>query len=264
MYIWILIVFLLGTSIGSFLNVVVFRTREKKSVAKGRSKCQTCEIPIKAYDLIPIVSFFVLKGRCRNCKNVISWQYPLVELATGLLFVLVFLRYAFGFSLPDSMTADNMLAFMIRDFIFISFLVILFVYDLKHMLILDRFTVPAMIVALLLNLWLGVPPWSLLIGALAIAGFFAIQVVVSKGTWVGGGDVRLGAVIGFMLGLEEGLAVLFLAYLIGAIIGILLLAVKKAGMRTKIPLGAFLSLSTLIVLFAGNAIIDWYLGFFII
>lgn len=153
---------------------------------------------------------------------------------------------------------------LIRDLIFAGYLVVIFVYDLRYMLILDRVTVPAMIIAIVLNLWLGVvPAWSLLAGGLVLATFFWIQFYISRGTWVGGGDIRMGALIGFMLGLWQGLAALFIAYLFGAIVSIVLVLAGKANRRTKIPFGAFLSVGAFIMLFAGQSILDWYFGFFV-
>jgi prepilin signal peptidase PulO-like enzyme (type II secretory pathway) len=153
---------------------------------------------------------------------------------------------------------------LVRDWTFLSFLTILFVYDLRHMLLLDRFTIPAMIVAIILNLWLGAPEVSsMLLGALAIGGFFYGQFALSSGKWVGGGDIRMGALMGFMLGLSQGLVALFLSYLIGAIVGIILLLMKKAQGKTPLPFGTFLSLSAAIILFFGDVPLRWYLSLFI-
>lgn len=252
------LIFLLGTCIGSFLNVVIFRTQEGRSVAQGRSKCRTCEEPIAAWDLIPVLSYVLLKGRCRKCKAVVSWHYPVIEFATGILFVLAFLSTA---NSPEDFTTYPILVF--RNWVFVSYLVLLFVYDWKHQFILDRFTIPAMVFAFLINLWLGViPSWSLLIGAVVISLFFWLQFFFSKGTWVGGGDVRMGALMGLMLGLTHGVVALFIAYILGAIVGVFLLVSGIVGRKTPIPFGTFMALATAAVLFAGSPILDWYLGFF--
>ena len=243
---------------GSFLNVAIFRAHEDEKL-RGRSKCMKCEIPIGAKDLVPVLSYLLLKGRCRNCKQVFSWQYPAVELATGLLFIIPpLIKGGLGG------VSFDLLPILIRDWVFISFLIIIFVYDLKHMLILDRFTIPAMIFALIANLWIGIiPAWLLLLGAVVLAGFFYIQFLISKGKWIGGGDIRLGALMGFMLGLQYGLVALFLGYVFGAVFGLILMALNKANKKTMIPLGTFLTISTLITLFYGHNILDWYLGFFV-
>ena len=125
------------------------------------------------------------------------------------------------------------------------------------------FTIPAMIFAIIINLWLGtVPAWSVLVGGLVLAGFFWIQFLLSKGTWVGGGDIRMGALMGFMLGLEHGLVALFIAYVLGAIVGLMMMVTGRATRKTSVPFGTFLSVSTVLVLFAGKQILDWYLSFF--
>lgn len=258
----LIFIFILGACVGSFLNVAIFRVHEGKSVVGGRSKCRGCEEPIRASDLIPILSYLRLKGRCRACKSVISWQYPAVEVATGLLFVL-------GYIIVSTQGADNLgLLFMamllLRYAVFIAYLVIIFVYDLRHMLILDRFTIPAMIFAIIMNLWLGtVPAWSILVGGAVHAGFFWLQFAISKGTWVGGGDIRMGALMGFMLGLEQGLVALFIAYVLGAIVGVGMMASGKATRKTPVPFGTFLAVATVVVLFVGQPLIDWYLNLFV-
>lgn len=260
---WIsILVFIVGVSIGSFLNVVIFRTHEGESIVRGRSKCRVCENPIRAGDLIPVLSYLRLRGQCRSCHAVISWQYPAVELATGLLFVVMYLKPGFGLS--EDLGLQLSILRLIRDWTFVSCLLLIFVYDLRHMLIIDRFTIPAMIFAILMNLWLGtVPAWSVLVGAFVLAGFFWIQFVISKGTWVGGGDIRMGALMGFMLGLEQGLVALFLAYIFGAAVGLVMMACGKATRKTPVPFGSFLAVATLVTLFAGQPLINWYLTFFL-
>ncbi len=229
---------------------------------RGRSKCRACEVPIEGKDLVPILSYLRLRGRCRSCKAVISWQYPAVEIATGFLFVLCYL-------LVVTRDADNlgllfMVMYVMRYWVFIAYLVIIFVYDLRHMLIIDRFTIPAMIFAIIMNLWLGtVPAWSVLVGGLVLTSFFWIQFLISKGTWVGGGDIRMGALMGFMLGLEHGLIALFIAYVLGAMVGVAMMATGKATRKTPVPFGSFLAVATVIVLFVGQPLIEWYLGLFL-
>ena len=238
--------------------MAIFRTHEGESVVTGRSKCRACEVPIGAQDLVPVLSYLRLRGRCRSCKSVISWQYPAVEIVTGFLFVVAFLSSTQ--TLNDSITQSLL---FLRNGVFLSYLVLIFVYDLRHMLIIDRFTIPAMIFAIIINLWLGtVPAWSVLVGGLVLAGFFWIQFLLSKGTWVGGGDIRMGALMGFMLGLEHGLVALFIAYVLGAIVGLMMMVTGRATRKTSVPFGTFLSVSTVLVLFAGKQILDWYLSFF--
>src|SRR3989339_620887 len=220
-------IFFIGLCVGSFLNVVLFRTYEGQSVIVGRSKCRTCQRPLNVGDLIPVLSYIFLKGRCRGCHSVIAWQYPVVEIATGILFVLVYLKGSL--SLDVSLEPQELLVLLIRDWVFVSYLIVIFVYDLRHMLIIDRFTIPAMIFAVIVNLWLGtIPLWSVLAGGFVLAFFFWMQFFSSKGTWVGGGDIRMGALMGLMLGLQQGLVALFLSYLLGALVSLFLLTTGKA------------------------------------
>lgn len=260
---WVtIVVFIVGTCIGSFLNVAIFRTHEGQSVIRGRSKCRVCEVPIRAGDLVPVLSYLRLRGRCRSCRSVISWQYPAVELVMGFLFVAFYLMVVTRWG--DNLGAFLMALHVLRYWVFAAYLVIIFVYDLRHMLIIDRFTVPAMILAIVLNLWAGtVPAWSLLVGACVLAGFFWVQLLVSRGTWVGGGDIRMGALMGFMLGLEQGLVALFIAYVLGAVIGVVMMASGKATRKTPVPFGSFLAVATLVTLFVGQPLIDWYLNLFV-
>ena len=252
-----LFIFLLGISIGSFLNVVILRTQKKESWF-GRSCCPHCQKQLLSRDLIPIFSFFFLKRQCRFCQTPISWQYPLVEYFTGFLFLFIFLKYTQGWFLSPMQIAFWG-TFFLRDLIFILFLIVLFVYDLKYFFILDRFTIPGIVIALSFNVFLGFSFFSLLSGLVVLSGFFLLQFLFSKGTWVGGGDIRMGALMGSMLGLEQSLVALFLSYLIGALFGIALLLTKKATRKTQIPFGTFLAIGTFLVLFFGNQLIEWYL-----
>lgn len=244
------LVFLAGLCVGSFLNVVILRTREGTSFVGGRSRCMSCEVELGPAELVPVLSYVALRGRCRSCAAPISMQYPLVEFFTGILFLAFFFH-------------DASWALFARDVVFVAFLVIVFVYDLRYMEILDRFTVPAMGVALLANIYLGMDPRSLVVGAAVIGGFFLVQYAISRGRWIGAGDIRMGFLMGFMLGLPHGLAALFLAYLVGALFGIFLIATKRADGKTPLPFGTFLALATVAVLLFGTQIVDWYLGWIV-
>lgn len=239
--------FIFGLALGSFLNVVIFRLGTKKSFWRGRSECPKCHKKIFWFDNIPFVSFLALGGKCRNCQQGISWQYPAVELFTGLMVLLFYARYGLGGEFFANLTAG-------------CFLVVIFVYDLKHYLILDRITFPAMIVVFLLNLYLGVGIGNLLLGALIGSGFFALQFFVSKGKWVGDGDIRLGALMGLILGWKILLVALFLAYLVGSIIGVFLILINKKKMSSEVPFGPFLTGATFITMLYGQEILNWYLN----
>lgn len=249
----ILLFFVFGVCIGSFLNVIVLRTYTKESIVRGRSKCTYCHTKIRAFDLVPILSFLFLRGVCRACKQKIDWQYLIVEFVTACLFVLVFLRSNF-FHVSSLETA--------RDLIFVCTLVLIFVYDYRYMIIPDRFTFPAIIFASIVNISLHtVSISSMLIGAIIIGGFFLAQFLFSNGRWIGGGDIRMGILMGCMFGLANGLVALFLSYVFGSLIGISLLLLKKVDRKTQIPFGTFLTAGSVVVLLTGTQILDWYLGF---
>ncbi|MFA6215776.1 MAG: prepilin peptidase [Patescibacteria group bacterium] len=244
-----LIIFLFGLAIGSFLNVVILRLKNRRSFLRGRSFCPKCKKKIVWYDNIPLLSFLLLAGRCRNCRKKISWQYPLVELITALIFIWEY--FLFGLTLKFFMTL-----------IVSIFLLIIFVYDLKYYLILDRVTIPAMVIAFLANLFLGLGFLNLISGAIIGAGFFAFQFFISRGKWVGDGDIRLGALMGLILGWKLLLVALFLAYLIGAIFGLILIAKNKKKMSSAIPFGPFLTFATFVTIFYGRNLLNWYLNLF--
>lgn len=259
---WIYGVFIVifGLCVGSFLNVVIFRLREKTSVVRGRSCCRSCKTPVAILDLIPVISFLRLKGRCRSCSEVIEWQYPAVELITAILFALVFARAYFGFYVPGFVDDADWLLLFIRDAITVSALVVIFVYDLRYQYILDRVTLPVMILVFAINISLGANPISLLLAALLIGGFFAVQFLISNGKWIGGGDIRLGMLMGLLLGIGPGLIALFIAYILGSVIGIALMLFKRASSKSRIAFGTFLSVATVISLLLGGPMWEWYLS----
>ncbi|MFA6271799.1 MAG: prepilin peptidase [Patescibacteria group bacterium] len=238
-------VFVYGLIIGSFLNVVVYRMKNKKDFLKGRSFCTHCRKTLSAIDLVPLLSYIMLRGKCRYCKKSISKQYPLVELGTGLVFLILYLK--FGFSLEFYIYA-----------LYSVFLIIIFVYDLLYYLVLDSVSIPAIIIGFIGSLVLGFPLTNILIGGIIGLTFFLLQFVISKGKWIGGGDLRLGLMCGFMVGWPKILPLLVVTYVSGAIISVSLLATKKKKWEDSVPLGIFLTLATLVVLLYGNQIIDWY------
>lgn len=241
-----LFTFIFGLICGSFLNAVIFRLHAHKSFLRGRSFCPRCGRVLEPRDLIPVLSFILLKGRCRSCQKPISWQYPLVELATGISFSLLYFVFSWSWA-------------FIFYLILTAFLVIIFVYDLKYHLILDKVSLPAVFLAFIFSLFLKISPWDLLFGVLIGAGFFFLQYALSRGKWIGGGDIRLGALIGMMLGWQKTLLALFLAYFCGAAVSLVMLALKKKKLKSHLPFGTFLTASTFVSLLWGEAIIRWYL-----
>jgi prepilin signal peptidase PulO-like enzyme (type II secretory pathway) len=262
-------IFFFGLTIGSFLNCLIYRLPRETSRAplykggkmSGRSYCPKCKKQISWYDNIPVLSFALLKGRCRHCGKKISWQYPIVELAAGLLFLMAF---NFQFSISNFQTISNF-QFSIINFIelfkvwfLVSVMIVIFVIDLRWYLILDIVTLPSAAIVFLLNLILGFSWQNLLISGIIGSSFFLIQFIVSKGRWIGGGDIRLGLLMGFALGWPNVLIAIFLAYFIGSFVGIGLILAKKKDWNSKVPLGIFLSVSTIVVLFYGGKILEWH------
>lgn len=244
MYYLLVVVF--GLVVGSFLNVVIYRMHIKDNVVKGKSYCPKCKHPLGFWDLFPIISFILLQGKCRYCDKKISWQYPLVEAVTALAFLLVYIKY--GFSL-------NFFVYLIYS----SFLIVIFVYDFRYLLILDKISIPAIIVSIFGSIF--ILKFSLAQIALAIligGGFFLFMFLISKGKWIGGGDIRMGIVMGAMLGLKGLTIALFIAYFVGALIGVFLILLKLKKWKSQIPFGTFLSAATFIVLMYGQQIYDWY------
>lgn len=251
------LIFIVGTCVGSFLNVVICRVPEKRPVCKGRSTCPHCKTILKPIDLVPILSFFVLKRKCRQCRKPISWQYPLVELFTGLIFVFLAWHYNVG-----SMALS---AFFFRDLVFVSALIIFFMMDLRYYIIADAVVMPMIFFSIVINVFLlshSNNLWSVaysLVGAAALATiFFLLQYVLSKGKWIGDGDIRLGLLMGLMLGWPNILAALFFAYIIGALVSIVLLITHKKTMHSQLPFGVFLSIGTFVALVYGSQIVEWY------
>ena len=269
-----LLSFILGTIIGSFLSVIIFRIRhEKKGIIASRSICPYCKKKLKAHYLIPIFSWLLLKGKCAYCDKKISSHYFLLELMTGILFAATFLKWNFLIITPSTITPElvnfsiNWYTFQFFAFhlIIFTFLSLIFFYDLLYKEIPDKFSLTGAAIALAGGLVIGTPGlFSMLIGATALGGFFLLQFVVSKGKWIGGGDIRLGLLMGFFLGIEKGILALVGAYTIGSLISITLLIQKKVNRNTEIAFGPFLIIGTLIAIFYGTQIIDWYLGYAIV
>ena len=262
------LIFLLGVCVGSFLNCVVYRLKEGKGFLSGRSFCPKCKHKLSWQDLIPILSFFLLKGRCRYCKEKISWQYPLVEIATGTLFLLIF-----NFQFP---IFNEFLMFKLQNLLIFSyqllitcFLIIIFIYDLKYFIIPDRIIYPAMGITFLYRLF---EIWNFGYGDLSEISdlalgvlpslFFLFIILLSRGRWMGIGDFKLAMLMGFFLGFTKTLVALFLSFFIGSIIGTELIIFGKKSLKSEIPFGPFLVTGTFLAWFWGEQIIDWYFTFF--
>ncbi len=249
-------IFGFGAVIGSFLNAVLWRLRTKESFIFGRSYCPHCRHELAAVDLVPIVSYILLGGRCRYCRKTISPSYLLIEVAVGTLFLLSALNLiGMGGELDG-----RLLSRLLLDWYLIAVFVLVFVYDLRYMLILPSVVLPAAALVFIGNLALGYSWSSLVLGLALTAGFFYLQLVLSRGRWIGGGDVYLGLLMGAALGWSSSLLALFLAYVSGAVVGLGMIAAKRLNLKSQVPFGTFLSAAAIVSLLYGDRILSWYLG----
>jgi leader peptidase (prepilin peptidase)/N-methyltransferase len=240
-----------GLLVGSFLNVVAYRLPRGESLVLPGSRCPSCSTPIKPYDNIPVLSWLLLRGRCRNCKEPFSWRYPAVEGITALLLV--------GVVLAKGADRDVWLGLA-----FVLLLVPVTLIDLDHRIIPNKLMLIGFVVSIALVL--ATRPDDLvehLIAATAAGGFLLLAALAYP-AGMGMGDVKLAGVMGLFLGRAVGPA-MFVALIAGSVIGALIMARKgvKEGRKTGIPFGPYLALGGLVGLFAGDAIVDWYLDTFV-
>ncbi|HEY4694365.1 MAG TPA: prepilin peptidase [Candidatus Nanoarchaeia archaeon] len=255
--------FVLGAVVGSFLNVVILRVHSGKKLT-GRSECPHCRHELSTTDLIPIISFLWLRGRCRYCKKPISWQYPLVEITTGLTFALVFSTFYSTIILSSIRVIDLInLGFTL---FFVSVLIVVTVSDLKWGIIPDRIVLPAWIVAFLYQIYLFFNYQSLtvllhnLAVALSLGLFFFILILVTRGKGMGGGDLKLAILIGLSLGWPEAVVAIFLAFLTGALASVMLILLGKKAFKQTVPFGPFLALGAFFGILFGNELFRFYLN----
>ena len=256
---------LLGLFIGSFLNVVVVRLHKGKSFATGRSECPKCHHQLKWYELLPIASYIIQKGRCRSCSKHISAQYPLMELLTGFVFASLALHFAGASSAGIALLSRLSIFSLSVSLVVASLLIVAAVYDAKWMLLPDSVMLPAIFIALFyvvsLNTIFGQEVLlSRLIAALIFGVFFTTLWAVSSGKWLGDGDIRLAVVMGLMLSLPQLIIGVFFAFNIAAVVSIGLLATKKKTRHDAVPLGPFLILGTFLGLMFGNSLMTYYLA----
>lgn len=288
--------FLLGAIVGSFLNVVILRS-EKGEKITGRSYCPHCHKKLSWWELIPILSFFILRGRCLKCKAKISWQYPLVEFFTGLVFVLIFWRFSqFNFFLSallgPALISNFLAGFLLFLWLFYSaVLIVIFVYDLRQYLILDNVLTLGLIGALVFQVFYGFlaafnllkfyPPSGLnflgpgfylffkvpaylspFLGALFYFLVLGLLAYGTKGRAMGYGDPKLGLFLGLILGWPASVVALALSFLLGGLVGGLLISLKKKGLKSYLPFGPFLVLGCFLTIFFGDIILKGYLSLF--
>jgi len=249
----VIIVFalIIGAVAGSFLNVVIIRLpAENVSIAFPASRCPKCLQPIKWYDNIPIFSFIVLKSKCRSCGAAISWQYPLIELAMSLLSLALLFKFGFTSALPIY-------------FLFTGALLVIIVIDFYHKIIPDSISLPGIIIGFACSFINPIITWQqsifgLLIGGGVLYAVAAGYYLFTKREGMGGGDIKLLAMIGAFLGWQSLPFVIFGSSILGALVGIGAMIKQKKGGRTMIPYGPFLSIAALLYMFY-RELIDYYL-----
>jgi leader peptidase (prepilin peptidase)/N-methyltransferase len=239
-----------GLVIGSFLNVLILRSESLKTILYTRSYCPKCKHTLSWKDLVPVFSFVFLRGKCRYCGGKISPQYPTVELVNGLLYLLLF--YFFGLS---------------SSFIFYcivgSLLLVIAVYDLRTQYTPELFVWIALVLAVIGGGYFGnLSLKEVIYGALIGGGLPALLVLVSKEKWMGSGDIKIGLILGFLLGYPNVIVALFLSFVIGAIVGIIYIKIKDKTIKDSLPFTPFLIFSMFAALLWGERIINWYLGSF--
>ncbi len=273
-FFWIAI-FLFGLLIGSFLNVVIYRLPREESIVLPNSHCPNCDVAIKFYDNIPVLSYAILRGRCRACRVRISPIYPAVELLVAILYLMVYLK-------------DGRSIALVGDILFVSLIVPLVFIDLEHQLLLDSLTYPGLVLMVIMRmlspeLVIGSLPaarfglhsssqWvlSLLGSALgAAAGGGSLWLVreayfrLRKVEGMGLGDVKMMLMVGAYLGWQLTVLTIFIASLLGALIGIVVMFARGGTMKMKLPFGVFLGPAAVIALFGGQKFISWYLAMYI-
>ncbi|KYG63504.1 A24 family peptidase [Bdellovibrio bacteriovorus] len=252
---FLIVFFILGAIFGSFGNVVIYRLPKEESVVKPRSYCYNCKKTIKWYDNIPILSWFILRGRCRNCGAKFSFRYPLVEIIMASLFALSYHYVGFSWSLLEYL-------------IFIFGLVVCTFIDFDHMILPDEFTLSGIVIGLVgaalnphrefMDALLGV-----LMGGGFLWGMAYVYYLLTKNEGMGGGDIKLLAWIGALLGWKAIPFVIMSSAIVGSVVGIIMSRKQKAGLKTVIPFGPYLALGAIFYLFGGETIALWYFDLFL-
>lgn len=269
---------LLGLCFGSFINALVWRLHQQQtiklkhqkassksltagqlSILTGRSMCVHCHHELAIVDLLPVISWLGLRGKCRYCHQAISLQYPLVELVTVLLFELSYVYW------PQAIQGSQIAVFGLWLVLIVG-LIALLIYDLRWMLLPNRLIAPLLVVATAMQLILLISSglsWSRLVAlimALAVGGgLFYLLFQLSSGKWIGGGDVKLGLLLGLIVGSsQKSLLFIFLAALMGSLVSVPLLVSKRLSPTSRIPFGPFLISGAIIAMLFGDVIIKWY------
>ncbi len=250
----IIIIICFGLVWGSFLNVVIYRLPLRMSLSKPSSSCPHCNEKIKFYDNIPVLSFLLLRGKCRHCKGKISLRYPLVELLTAVSFLLLYSQYSLSF-------------FFFASCLFACALIALGFIDFYHQILPDEITLPGLLLALIYSLFrTDLNLRQALIGAVAGAGFllfiYGAYYLLRKKEGLGLGDVTMMLLVGAYLGWRQAFFTLILASFVGALVGIFFIFCKKKDFQYSLPFGTFLAPTAFAALLWGERIINAYLSLF--
>ncbi len=240
---------LLGAVVGSFVNVVIVRLPRGQSLVTPRSRCPACGTELQWFDNIPVLSFLALRARCRSCSAAISWRYPLVEATTAVLFGLAAWRRA---SITDLVVAG----------LFLAALVAITGIDLEHQIIPDWITLPGIAVGFLSSFLGTRVSWLDSLLGILVGGGLLFAVIVLSGGGMGGGDMKLGAMMGAFLGYKVTLLALFVAVILGGAVALALLSTGVRKRKDPIPFGPFLAMAAALAMLWGEAILRWYLSVF--
>lgn len=253
-YFFLSCAFVLGLVVGSFLNVCIYRIPAGLSIVSPPSACPKCHRQIRWFENIPLLSFLLLAGRCSGCRAHISVRYPLIEALTGFLFVMVL--YSFGLR-----SATPIYFFLVAGLVVITFI------DLDHQIIPDVISLPGIVIGFLCSFFVPWVGWfdsltGILLGGGLLLAIAWLYQVLAKRDGMGGGDIKLLAMIGAFLGWKSIFPIIFIASLTGSLVGVPLMLLQGADRRLALPFGPFLSLAALVYLFWGPSLVGWYLDLF--
>ena len=244
--------FIFGAVVGSFLNVCICRLPKSESIVFPPSHCPNCDYKIPFYDNIPILSYLLLRGKCRSCKGRISPQYPIVELLNALLTLFLLMRFG-----PSP-------AFLVL-FLFCSAMVVITFIDLEHQIIPDVISLPGIAVGFIFSFFIPQLGWKSSLIGIAVGGgslwlVAHVYELISKKEGMGGGDIKLLAMMGAFFGWKAIPFIIFVSSLVGSMIGITVMLVQKKDAKMAIPFGPFLALGAILYIFFGRQVIQWYLN----
>ncbi len=246
---------------GSFVSALTWRLRQRKNFVTGRSQCVHCAHVLGPLDLVPVFSWLALRGRCRYCRQRIAWIYPVLELVTALVFVGSYVYWPAGLS--NSYQWVFFILWLMSAVLFMA----LAVYDLRWMMLPDKIVWPLVLLALVAVAVRGSTEVDYvrdhLLGALIIWGFFMALIVVSRGRWIGGGDVKLAPAIGLWLGAAKTVVALLIAFYSATLVVVPLMLVRRISRKSKVPFGPFLIGGALVAMLFGERLINWYLATFV-